>query len=223
MMKRGLDVVVAGAGLLALSPVLAVIAILIKLDSPGRVLFTQVRVGRRFHPFVIYKFRTMRAGGGLERPITIGNDRRITRVGRVLRHTKLDEIPQLYNVLKGDMSLVGPRPELPQFVERFRSEYAEILEARPGLTDLASIAYRHEAAQLAAAADPEAEYPGAGSPGEDPPRAEVRPALVSRPRSRAHRQDARSPGPIVAAVAHNCALRLLNRIAARADILEIAQ
>jgi lipopolysaccharide/colanic/teichoic acid biosynthesis glycosyltransferase len=122
-------------------------------------LFRQTRVGRGFRHFRIMKFRTMvndaeRLGG----PLSVGADPRITRVGRALRRLKLDELPQLLNVLAGDMSLVGPRPEVPEYVERFRDEYEEILSIRPGLTDLASLKYRDESALLAAAADPAAEY-----------------------------------------------------------------
>jgi lipopolysaccharide/colanic/teichoic acid biosynthesis glycosyltransferase len=159
VIKRGLDALVASVGLLLLSPVAAIAAILVKLDSPGPAIFRQERIGRRFRPFVLYKFRTM----GIEAtthssPITVGNDARVTRVGRTLRRTKIDELPQLWNVLKGDMSFVGPRPELREFVELFRQEYAEILEARPGITDLASIKYHDEASLLAGAAHPEEEY-----------------------------------------------------------------
>jgi lipopolysaccharide/colanic/teichoic acid biosynthesis glycosyltransferase len=157
--KRALDLLLAGPGVVLLSPLLALAALLIVLDSPGPVFFRQTRVGRGFRPFHILKFRTMvpdaeRLGGKL----SIGDDPRVTRVGRLLRRLKLDELPQLFNVLAGQMSLVGPRPEVPEYVERFRSEYAEILTVRPGMTDLASLKYRDESALLAAAADPEAEY-----------------------------------------------------------------
>ena len=156
-MKRVFDIVVAGTGLIVLAPVMLAAALLVKWTSPGPILFRQERIGRRFRPFCIYKFRTMvqeahRQGG----PITFGADPRITRIGRLLRSTKLDELPQLINVLKGDMSLVGPRPEVHQYVDMFRQDYQEILEVRPGITDLASIAYRDEAAVLGRAADPEA-------------------------------------------------------------------
>ena len=158
-MKRVLDVATAIVGLTVLLPLIAIVSLLIKLDSGAPVLFRQERVGRRFRPFVIYKFRTMTTGAANPRfPISVGDDPRVTRLGRVLRMLKIDEVPQLFNVLKGDMSLVGPRPELAQFVELFRADYADILEARPGITDLASIKYRNEAELLAAADDPEAEY-----------------------------------------------------------------
>jgi lipopolysaccharide/colanic/teichoic acid biosynthesis glycosyltransferase len=157
-MKRAFDVAVGGAALVLLLPLFAVVAVLIKMDSPGPVLFTQERIGRRFRPFVIYKFRTMAAAAKAGSRVLLGDDSRVTRLGRLLRRTKIDELPQLVNIVRGDMSLVGPRPEVRQFVELFREDYAEILEARPGLTDIASLKYRHEAELLAAAADPEAEY-----------------------------------------------------------------
>jgi lipopolysaccharide/colanic/teichoic acid biosynthesis glycosyltransferase len=157
--KRTLDVLAAGLGLLVASPLLAVAAVAIKLDSRGPVLFVQQRVGRNFRPFGIYKFRTMVADapnrGG---QITFGDDPRITRVGRILRKMKLDELPQLANVLVGHMSLVGSRPEVPRYVEMFRDDYAYVLSVRPGLTDPSSVKYRHEAEQLASSADPEREY-----------------------------------------------------------------
>jgi lipopolysaccharide/colanic/teichoic acid biosynthesis glycosyltransferase len=158
-MKRVFDIGVAGVGLILLAPLFLLLALLIKIDSPGPVFFRQERIGRGLRPFFIYKFRTMvadapRRGG----PITVGADPRITRVGRILRATKLDELPQLLNVLKGEMSLVGPRPEVRRYVELFRQDYEEILSVRPGITDLASLRYRYEAELLAAATDPEEEY-----------------------------------------------------------------
>jgi lipopolysaccharide/colanic/teichoic acid biosynthesis glycosyltransferase len=157
--KRAFDVLAALVGLVLLAPLLVVVGVLVKWTSPGPVFFRQERVGRRFQPFRIYKFRTMVADaphrGG---PITFGNDPRITRVGRVLRQTKADELPQLLNVLRGDMSLVGPRPEVRKYVEMFWSDYEEILRVRPGITDLASLKFRDEAAVLGRAADPEEEY-----------------------------------------------------------------
>jgi lipopolysaccharide/colanic/teichoic acid biosynthesis glycosyltransferase len=158
-MKRVFDVMGAGIGFVLLTPLLFLVALLIKLDSPGSVFFQQERIGKGFRPFCIYKFRTMlpdapRKGGA----ITVGNDPRITRVGRILRKTKLDELPQLLNVLKGDMSFVGPRPEVQLYVELFRKDYEEILTVRPGITDLASLKYRHEAELLGQAENPEAMY-----------------------------------------------------------------
>jgi lipopolysaccharide/colanic/teichoic acid biosynthesis glycosyltransferase len=158
-MKRGFDIVIAFAGLVLLFPLLCLAALLVKLDSPGPIFFRQERMGRKLRPFLIYKFRTMVHDAPHKgRPITVGADPRITRVGRILRKTKLDELPQLFNVLKGDMSFVGPRPEVRQYVELFRQDYEEILQVRPGITDLASLTYRHEADILGRAEHPEEEY-----------------------------------------------------------------
>jgi lipopolysaccharide/colanic/teichoic acid biosynthesis glycosyltransferase len=158
-MKRIFDIVGAVLGLLLLTPFGVVVALIIKLDSKGPVFFRQERMGKGFRPFFIYKFRTMvqdapQRGG----PITFGEDPRITRVGRFLRKTKIDELPQLFNVLRGEMSLVGPRPEVREYVERFRKEYEEILQIRPGITDLASLKYPDEAKVLTLAGNPEEEY-----------------------------------------------------------------
>ena len=143
MIRRGFDLLAAGVGLVLLSPLLLLIGAAIRLDSPGPALFRQLRVGRWERPFVILKFRTMVvdgvARGGL---LTVPDDPRVTRVGRWLRASKLDELPQLINVLKGDMSLVGPRPEQPEFVERFRDRYPEYNarhRVRSGLTGWAQI------------------------------------------------------------------------------------
>jgi len=158
-MKRCFDVAAAALGIMALSPLLLTVAVLVKLTSPGPVLFRQERVGREFRRFWIYKFRTMvRHADRLGGPITFGADPRITYVGRFLRASKIDELPQLINVLKGEMSLVGPRPEVPRYVELFRQNYEPVLRVRPGMTDLASIRYRHESEILGEAADPETEY-----------------------------------------------------------------
>jgi lipopolysaccharide/colanic/teichoic acid biosynthesis glycosyltransferase len=155
--KRGLDAVASAAGLLLLSPVLAVVAVAVKASSPGPVLFRQERVGRGGVPFQLLKFRTMRVGGTGPQ-VTAAGDRRVTGTGRFLRRYKIDEFPQLVNVLRGDMSLVGPRPEVRRYVERFADDYARILAVRPGITDLAAIEYRNEEAILAQASDPEAAY-----------------------------------------------------------------
>jgi lipopolysaccharide/colanic/teichoic acid biosynthesis glycosyltransferase len=157
--KRGLDVAASALGLVALSPVLAASALAVKLSSPGPVLFRQERIGRRGQPFRILKFRSMRDGASGP-AVTAGGDERITPVGRALRRHKLDELPQLWNVLVGDMSLVGPRPEVRRYVERFPDDYARILGVRPGITDRAALEYRDEESVLAAAADPEAAYVG---------------------------------------------------------------
>jgi len=160
MGKRFFDLLMSSLGLLILGPAMLLIALLIKLDSPGPVLFRQERVGRFGKPFRIRKFRTMRHeahGKGLQ--ITVGADSRITRVGHYLRGSKLDELPQLIDVWVGSMSLVGPRPEVPRYVAQYSDAMrAKILSVRPGITDIASIEYRDESAVLARAADPEQAY-----------------------------------------------------------------
>lgn len=157
MIKRLFDVVCSALGLLVLAPLLLLAAVWIKLDSPGPALFRQTRVGRFGVPFTIHKFRTMRLEPGAA--ITVGADPRITRSGHFLRQTKLDELPQLWDVLRGAMSLVGPRPELPRYVELYPAELRErVLAVRPGITDPASLAFSHEAELLAASSDPEREY-----------------------------------------------------------------
>jgi lipopolysaccharide/colanic/teichoic acid biosynthesis glycosyltransferase len=158
-MKRTFDILVAAIGLILFAPLFLVIAILVKFDSNGPIFFRQQRIGRNFRAFEIYKFRTMvQEASQLGKAITYGDDSRITRAGRLLRKAKLDELPQLINVLKGEMSFVGPRPEVPQYVELFRRDYTEILTVRPGITDLASLKYRDEAALLGKAENPEEEY-----------------------------------------------------------------
>jgi len=157
--KRALDAAASAAGLVVLSPVLVFVAAAIKLFDPGPVFFSQARVGLGFSPFQLFKFRTMKAvAGGAGPQITTGGDPRITPLGRLLRRTKLDELPQLYNVLIGDMSLVGPRPEVSRYVDLFRKDYEAVLSVRPGITDFAAIEYRDEEAVLAAFADPEKGY-----------------------------------------------------------------
>ena len=158
--KRAFDLLLSGLGLLLLSPLLIAIALWIKLDSPGAVMFRQERVGRRGRRFLIHKFRTMTADAPERGPqITVGADARITRAGRFLRASKLDELPQLWDVLRGVMSLVGPRPEVPRYVAMYPADLREIvLSVRPGITDTASLEYRDEARLLAEAADPERCY-----------------------------------------------------------------
>lgn len=160
MSKRLFDWVMSSLGLLALGPILVLIALAVKLDSPGPVFFRQERVGRFGQPFRIHKFRTMRhepADNGLQ--ITVGADRRITRVGHFLRASKLDELPQLLDVWQGTMSLVGPRPEVPRYVAHYPAALRDkILSVRPGITDIASIEYRDESTVLGRAADPEHAY-----------------------------------------------------------------
>ena len=158
-MKRVFDIVVASLGLFLLFPFLLVVALLIKLDSPGPVFFRQERIGRGFRPFFMYKFRTMVQDAPLNgSAVTFAGDRRITPVGRLLRRMKIDEFPQLINVVRGQMSLVGPRPEVRQYGELVREEYEEILKIRPGITDLASLKYRDEEAVLGQSENPEAHY-----------------------------------------------------------------
>jgi lipopolysaccharide/colanic/teichoic acid biosynthesis glycosyltransferase len=158
MAKRLFDLLAAAAGLLLLALPLAALAVWIRLDSPGPVFFRQERVGRGGRPFRIHKFRTMRhAAPGLA--LTVGDDARITRAGRWLRRTRLDELPQLIDVLAGDMSLVGPRPEVPRYADCVAPALrARWLAVRPGITDPASIDGLDESAALARAADPEREY-----------------------------------------------------------------
>ncbi len=160
MAKRLFDLVGAACALLLLWPLMAGIAAWIKLDSPGPVLFRQPRVGRHGRLFSIRKFRTMTADAGGPGPlITVGNDPRITRAGAWLRRSKLDELPQLIDVLAGRMSLVGPRPEVPAYVARYPAALRErVLSVRPGLTDPVSLEMADESALLAQAADPEREY-----------------------------------------------------------------
>src|SRR5437773_928551 len=160
MAKRLFDLLIAGLALLLLSPLLLVLALWVKLDSPGPVLFRQERVGRFGRPFHIHKFRTMVHDPAQHGPqITVGDDPRITRAGRLLRHYKLDELPQLVDVLRGAMSLVGPRPEVPRYVALYPPALRDkVLSVRPGITDLASIQFRDENALLSKSADPEREY-----------------------------------------------------------------
>lgn len=155
--KRLLDLLLAGPALVVLAPLLLGLAIAVKASSPGPALFRQERMGRGGVPFVLLKFRSMRQGGGGP-AVTAAGDVRITPVGQFLRRYKLDELPQLLNVIRGDMSIVGPRPEVRRYVEAFPAEYARVLSIRPGLTDIAAVAYRDEEGILAAAPDPEAAY-----------------------------------------------------------------
>lgn len=166
MGKRVFDLCVAFGVLLTLLPLLAVVALWIKLDSPGPVLFRQQRVGWRGQPFAILKFRTMRhaaAGGGPR--ITVGADPRITQAGTFLRRYKIDEFPQFINVLRGEMSVVGPRPELPHYVALYTAAQRDIvLSVRPGITDPASLVFKDESTLLAEVDDPEAFYVAAVMP-----------------------------------------------------------
>ncbi len=147
--RRALDAVAASCGLVVLSPLLLTVALLVKLGSPGPVFFRGKRIGRKGELFRVYKFRTMVTDAARRGPgITAAGDPRVTRVGRFLRRTKLDEFPQLINVLRGDMSLVGPRPEDPRYVALYTAEQRRVLNVRPGITSPASVRFRHEADML---------------------------------------------------------------------------
>ncbi|MHB8111266.1 MAG: sugar transferase [Syntrophorhabdaceae bacterium] len=158
--KRLFDLTFTVPGLFLLAPLFLIVALLIKFDSPGPVFFRQVRLGQFGRPFRIYKFRTMvdrREKSGLN--ITLGKDGRITKLGGILRKFKIDEFPQLINVLKGEMSLVGPRPEVPEYVKEYPPHArAVVLSVQPGITDFASIEYRDENLLLGTAGDPEKIY-----------------------------------------------------------------
>ena len=158
-MKRLFDIVASGCGLLVLSPVLLVVAIWIKLDSRGPVFYRQVRVGYKNKDFRIFKFRSMRIGADKGSLVTIGGrDPRITRSGYFIRKYKLDELPQLINVFIGDMSLVGPRPEVRHYVDYWTPEQMHVLDVRPGITDPASIKFRNENELMGQAENPEEYY-----------------------------------------------------------------
>lgn len=159
MIKRIFDIVVSFIGLIILLPFLLILAFAIIIDSPGGVFYRQVRVGKDEKPFRIFKFRSMRSGSDKKGLLTVGNtDMRITKVGRFIRKYKLDEFAQLINVFIGDMSLVGPRPEVPKYVEMYTEEQKEILKVKPGITDFASIEYSNENEILAQSDEPEKTY-----------------------------------------------------------------
>ena len=158
-MKRLFDFVASGCGLLVLSPIFLVLAVWVKLDSPGPVFYRQVRVGRGNKDFKLFKFRSMRIGSDKKGLITVGGrDPRVTRSGYYIRKYKLDELPQLINVFVGDMSLVGPRPEVRKYVDMYTPEQMHVLDVRPGITDLASICYRNENELLERVDNPETYY-----------------------------------------------------------------
>lgn len=158
-MKRLFDIFASGLGLICLSPLFLILAVWIKLDSPGPIFYRQVRVGQYNRDFRLYKFRSMRLNADKLGLITIGgHDARVTRSGYYIRKYKLDEFPQLINVLKGDMSLVGPRPEVRKYVNMYTPEQMHVLDVRPGITSLASIRYRNENDILGAAEDPDRCY-----------------------------------------------------------------
>ena len=158
-MKRLFDIIASGLGLLVLSPLFLILAIWIKLDSKGPVFYRQVRVGKDNKDFRIFKFRSMRVGSDKGSLVTIGGrDPRITRSGYIIRKLKLDELPQLINVFVGDMSLVGPRPEVRHYVNYWTEDQMHVLDVRPGITDPASIKFRNENELMEQAEDPEDYY-----------------------------------------------------------------
>ena len=158
-MKRLFDIVASGLGLIILSPLFVILAVWIKLDSPGPVFYRQVRVGRHNKDFRIFKFRSMRVGADKGSLVTIGGrDPRVTKSGYWIRKFKLDELPQLINVFVGDMSLVGPRPEVRHYVNYWTPEQMHVLDIRPGITDPASIKFRNESELLEQVEDPEKYY-----------------------------------------------------------------
>jgi lipopolysaccharide/colanic/teichoic acid biosynthesis glycosyltransferase len=159
VVKRATDIAGAAIGIVLFMPLLLMLAVLIKADSPGPVFFRQGRVGRNGNPFRIWKLRTMVTGSEALGPgLTVASDERVTRVGRWLRRTKLDELPQLFNVLSGKMSLVGPRPEVPRYVASYSDTELMILEHRPGMTGPVALAYMEEESLLASVPDPERHY-----------------------------------------------------------------
>jgi len=159
MIKRTFDILFSFIGLIIFSPVFLIIAVFIKADTRGRVIYKQSRVGKKNTDFQLYKFRTMNSGSDKKGFLTIGDkDSRITKTGYFLRRYKLDELPQLINVLKGEMSFVGPRPEVRKYVTLYNEEQKKILESRPGITDIASIEYRNENELLEKASNPEEYY-----------------------------------------------------------------
>lgn len=159
MIKRAFDIVVSATALFLLLPLFLLLAFAVALSSPGGAFFRQVRVGRAGQEFGLLKFRSMRPGSEAKGQITVGGrDPRITGVGYFLRKSKLDELPQLINVLVGDMSIVGPRPEVPKYVALYTTEQRQVLTVRPGITSLASIAYINENELLGKSKDPERTY-----------------------------------------------------------------
>lgn len=158
-MKRLFDLISSLLVLIVLSPIILIISLFIVLDSKGGVFYKQERIGKNGNPFLLYKFRSMRTGSDKKGLITVGaSDNRTTSVGRFIRKYKLDELPQLINIIKNDMSVVGPRPEVNKYVKLYSKEQLRVLEAKPGLTDLASLAYINENEVLGKAEDPEKTY-----------------------------------------------------------------
>jgi lipopolysaccharide/colanic/teichoic acid biosynthesis glycosyltransferase len=157
--KRLFDLFVSLFCIVLLSPLFLVLIILIKIDSPGPAFYFQTRIGRNFKPFTLYKFRTMHVGADISGPLlTKEGDQRVTGLGSILRRYKIDELAQLLNILKGDMSFVGPRPELEKFVLLYRDDYEDILDIKPGLTDYAALEFKNEGRILMYSEDPEIAY-----------------------------------------------------------------
>ena len=156
--KRLFDIVASVIVLLILFPILLIIACWIAVDSKGGIFYKQQRIGKNEKPFYLLKFRSMRYGADKSGQLTIGEDKRVTKVGRFIRRFKLDEFPQLLNIIKGDMSIVGPRPEVPKYVALYNKEQRKVLEVLPGLTDYATLEYIHEQRILGQAEDPEQAY-----------------------------------------------------------------
>ena len=158
MLKRFIDIILSFIALILLFPFFILFAILIKIDSKGPAFYSQIRVGKNNRDFKLWKFRSMRKSKSNQSLITIGNDERITKAGRFLRAYKLDELPQLFNIIMGDMSIVGPRPEVRKFVEKYIGDQLRVLSVRPGLTDYASLEYFNESEILEKFDDPEKAY-----------------------------------------------------------------
>lgn len=159
MIKRLLDLICALFGLIVLAPLFLIVGLLIKLDSPGSVFYRGDRIGKDGTPFKMFKFRTMVVNADqMGSALTHGGDPRITQVGRALRHWKIDELPQLINILRGDMSVVGPRPESPRYVEHYTPAQRQVLSVRPGVTGLTQVKFRHEETLLQACTNLEADY-----------------------------------------------------------------
>jgi len=156
--KRLFDILSSLIVLILLSPLLIIISLWIILDSKGGAFYKQERIGKNQKPFGLYKFRSMRPDSDKKGQITIGNDNRITKVGKFIRKYKIDELPQLFNILKGDMSVVGPRPEVKKYVDLYTDEQLKVLNVKPGLSDYASIEYFDEQTVLGKAKDPNKEY-----------------------------------------------------------------
>ncbi len=158
MLKRLFDIIVSVMLIVLLIPIFLLISIIIIFNSKGGAIFSQQRVGKNGKLFTLYKFRTMVINQQNKSLLTVGEDNRITTIGKWLRKTKMDELPQLFNILKGDMSFVGPRPEVPKYVEYYTDEQRKVLSVKPGLTDIASLVYINESEELARAGNPEEYY-----------------------------------------------------------------